>query len=78
MEQPYLRKSSSCGHLTVNGLREKYREAFGEDSRSNHKDYPFRRIARRLQANAEGDLPERGAAPRTGDRERCRPAGSGT
>ena len=59
MEQPYLRKSSSCGHLTVNGLREKYREVFGEDSRSNHKDYLFRRVAWRLQANAEGDLSER-------------------
>ena len=45
--------------LTVNGLREKYRELFGEDCRSGNKDYLYRRIAWRLQANAEGDLSER-------------------
>jgi hypothetical protein len=40
-------------------LRDKYREVFGEESRSNHKDFLFRRIAWRLQANAEGGLSER-------------------
>ena len=45
--------------LTVAGLREKYREVFGEESRSNHKDYLYRRTAWRLQALAEGDLSER-------------------
>ena len=46
-------------HLTVGQLKDKYREAFGEDTRSNHKQFLFRRIAWRIQANAEGGLSER-------------------
>jgi hypothetical protein len=45
--------------MTVGQLREKYREVFGEESRSYHKQFLFRRIAWRLQANAEGGLSER-------------------
>ena len=45
--------------LTVERLKEKYLEVFGEDSRSNHKQFLFRRIAWRLQANAFGGLSER-------------------
>ncbi len=45
--------------MTVGSLREKYREVFGEESRSNHKQFLIRRIAWRLQAIAEGDLSER-------------------
>ncbi len=45
--------------LTVNGLRAKYRVVFGEDSRSWNMGYLYRRIAWRLQADAEGDLSER-------------------
>jgi hypothetical protein len=37
-------------------LREKYREVFGEETRSRHREHLFRRIAWRLQARAEGDL----------------------
>ena len=40
-------------------LKVKYREVFGLESRSNHKQFLVRRIAWRLQANAEGDLSER-------------------
>src|ERR1019366_1638177 len=46
-------------HMTVSQLKEKYREAFGEVSRSNHKQFLFRRIAWRIQANALGGLSER-------------------
>jgi len=46
-------------HMTVGQLKDKYREAFGETSRSNHKQFLFRRIAWRLQADVEGDLSER-------------------
>src|SRR5258708_14602026 len=46
-------------HMTVGQLKEKYHEAFGEKSRSNHKQFLFRRIAWRLQANAWGGLSER-------------------
>ncbi len=46
-------------HLTVGQLKNRYREIFGEASRSNHKQFLFRRIAWRLQANAFGGLSER-------------------
>ena len=42
--------------LTTAQLKEKYREVFGEQSRSNHKQFLFRRIAWRIQANAWGGL----------------------
>jgi hypothetical protein len=45
--------------MTVSGLRRKYAEVFGEETPSRHKDYLLRRVAWRLQANAEGDLSER-------------------
>src|SRR5437879_10579503 len=44
---------------TVTQLKVKYRELFGDESRSNHKQFLVRRIAWRLQANAEGELSER-------------------
>ena len=46
-------------HMTVGQLKQKYREVFGEASRSNHKQFLFRRIAWRMQANAWGGLSER-------------------
>ena len=45
--------------MTVGQLRQKYVEVFGEESRSNHKQFLFRRIAWRIQALAEGGLSER-------------------
>ncbi len=46
-------------NLTTAQLKEKYREVFGEQSRSNHKQFLFRRIAWRIQTNAWGGLSER-------------------
>jgi len=45
--------------MTVGQLKQKYLEVFGEESRSNHKQFLFRRIAWRIQALAEGGLSER-------------------
>src|SRR2546425_193712 len=45
--------------LKVVALREKFRELFGEESKSSNKQFLFRRIAWRIQANAQGDLSER-------------------
>jgi hypothetical protein len=59
MKAAVLKEIEALRRLTVGGLREKYREVFGEETRSNHKDFLFRRIAWRLQANAEGGLSER-------------------
>lgn len=42
--------------MTVDQLGERFEEVFGEPTRSRHKRYLIRRIAWRLQANAEGGL----------------------
>jgi hypothetical protein len=53
MEIESLRK------LKTKALKARYRELFGEESRSSNHVHLFRRIAWRLQARAEGDLSER-------------------
>ena len=45
--------------MTVTELRAKHVEVFREPTRSGHKDYLVKRIAWRIQANAEGGLTER-------------------
>jgi hypothetical protein len=45
--------------MTVDQLRAKYADVFGETTRSRHKEYLVKRIAWRMQANSEGDLSER-------------------
>jgi hypothetical protein len=45
--------------MTVGQLRRKHLDLFGEESRSNHKEFLFKRIAWRMQAVAEGGLSER-------------------
>jgi hypothetical protein len=45
--------------LKVAALQKQYRELFGEESKSQNKQFLLRRICWRLQANAEGDLSER-------------------
>jgi len=45
--------------MTAGELRGKYRELFGEESRSGNRDWLFRRCAWRVQAQAEGGLSER-------------------
>lgn len=50
--------------MTVGLLRQKYQEGFGEESRSNHKRFLFRRIAWRIQAPAEGGPPNARAVAR--------------
>ena len=66
MEQPKEQQNAlmwheidGLRHQTVGQLKVKYRAVFGQESRSNHKQFLVRRIAWRLQANAEGDLSER-------------------
>jgi hypothetical protein len=45
--------------LTTSGLKKKYLEVFGEESRSSNKQYLVRRIAWRMQADVQGGLSER-------------------
>jgi len=52
-------KVSELRRMTVGELRREYAEVFGEQTRSFHKEFLVRRIAWRVQANAEGGLPDR-------------------
>ena len=57
METAMRKEIEELSRMTVGQLRQKYIEAFGEESRSNHKQFLFRRIAWRIQALAEGMNP---------------------
>jgi hypothetical protein len=59
VDRSVLLEVEKLRRANVAGLREKYREVFGEETRSRHREHLFRRIAWRLQARAEGDLPAR-------------------
>ena len=48
------REVAALGRMTVKQLREKYAAVFGEPTAGNNKAWLVRRIAWRLQANAEG------------------------
>ena len=56
MNNPVRRQIEEVQRMTVRELHEKYWEVFGEESRSNHRQFLIRRIAWRLQALAEGGL----------------------
>jgi len=45
--------------MTVKELRRRWAEVFGEEAPNGHKKYLLKRLAWRIQANAEGDISER-------------------
>ena len=47
--------------MTVKELRRRWAEVFGEEAPNGHKRYLIKRLAWRIQANAEGDISERHA-----------------
>lgn len=53
------REVAALKRMTVKELRGRYVEVFGEATRTGNKDWLWRRIAWRMQANAEGGLAER-------------------
>jgi hypothetical protein len=59
MDASVLIEIEDLRKMKVGALRIKYREVFGEESRSSNKQFLFRRIAWRLRANVEGTLSER-------------------
>ena len=59
MHRSVLLELEALRRANVAALRERYREVFGEEARSRHREHLFRRIAWRLQARAEGDLSAR-------------------
>lgn len=50
---------SAMQRMTVKELRRKFAEVFGDETRSGNKAWLIKRIAWRIQANAEGGLSER-------------------
>ena len=50
---------AALSRMTVGQLHDRYAEVFGEPARSRHRQYLVRRIAWRIQANAEGGLSDR-------------------
>ena len=59
MVQNVSRELAALRHMTPSQLRDKYVEVFGEVCRTGNKDFLFKRIAWRIQSNAEGSLSER-------------------
>ena len=59
MDNAVWMEIESLRRATIEGLRDKYREVFQEETRSRHREHLFRRIAWRLQALADGDLTDR-------------------
>jgi hypothetical protein len=59
MDKTVIRSIEELASSKIPALKKQYRELFGEESKSSNKQFLFRRIAFRLQANAEGDLSER-------------------
>jgi Protein of unknown function (DUF2924) len=59
VDDAVVREIESLRKLRTSELKIRYRDLFGEASRSFHRAHLLRRIAWRLQAEAEGDLSER-------------------
>ena len=62
MDEKVRNEIEELHSLSTKRLQHRFAELFGYGSRSNHRQYLFRRIAWRLQALAEGDLSERARA----------------
>ena len=59
MEQAVAEELERLARMPVQQLRARYREVYGEEARSGHRQHLVRRIAWRLQVLAQGDLTER-------------------
>src|ERR1017187_5022429 len=66
MDKTIIRSIEELASSKIPSLKKRYRELFGEESKSSNAQFLFRLIAFRLRANAEGDLSER-APRRIGD-----------
>jgi Protein of unknown function (DUF2924) len=47
---------AELGRMTVTQLRQKYMEVFGEETRSNNRQFPYRRVAWRITAKVKRTL----------------------
>jgi hypothetical protein len=57
--QNLAKEVAAMQRMTMNELKAKYAEAFGEETSSKNRAWLVKRLAWRLQALAEGDLSER-------------------
>lgn len=63
MKVNVAREVAALKRMTVKELCGRYLDVFGETTRSGNKDWLWKRITWRMQANAEGDLTERARRP---------------
>jgi hypothetical protein len=59
MDRAVIAEIERLAKVSVAELKIHYAQIFGETSKSTNKDFLFRRIAWRLQANVQGDLSDR-------------------
>jgi len=59
MTETIAARINALRRLTVGELREKYREVFGEETRSGNRDWLWKRVAWRIQELEYGGLSER-------------------
>jgi hypothetical protein len=59
MDRAVLMEIEKLRRASLDVLRNKYKEVFGEETQCRHREHLFRRIAWRLQALATGDLSQR-------------------
>ena len=59
MSETIAMQINALQRMTVGELRAKYREVYGEDTRSGNKDWLWKRIAWRVQELSYGGLSER-------------------
>ncbi len=62
MDTNVLEEIEKLRRASLAELQARYREVFGEDTPSRHREHLFRKIAWRVQALHEGDLSERARA----------------
>jgi len=70
VQQAIAEEMERLVRMSVDQLRARYREVYGEEASSGHRQHLVRRIGWRLQVLAQGDLTERAAAG-AGDRPGC-------
>ncbi len=59
MTETMIERINSLRDMTVGQLREKYRDVFGEETKSGNKDWLWRRVAWRIQELEYGGISER-------------------
>ena len=55
-DDSFIREAIAIRKLSIEEIRARYLELFGEETKSRNKDYLFKRIAYRLQERKHGGL----------------------